>query len=72
MRPLQKLGYLIMDLLDLVVADQGREFIGKEFTDRLGFQGIPVHFISARAPWENARTEKAGGIFKSRLETVIP
>ena len=55
----------------LVIADQGREFVGREFADRLGHLGVPVHYISARAPWENGRTERAGGIYKSRLETAI-
>ena len=55
----------------LVVADQGREFIGHQFTDYLGHLGVPVHFINARSPWENGRTERAGGIFKSRLEATL-
>ena len=54
-----------------MIADQGREFVGREFADRLGHLGVPVHYISARAPWENGRTERAGGIYKSRLETAI-
>eukprot|EP00435_Cladocopium_sp_Y103_P027783 s3983_g6.t2 len=55
----------------LVVADQGREFIGHQFTDYLGQMGVPVHFINARSPWENGRTERAGGIFKTRLEGTL-
>ena len=55
----------------LVVADQGREFIGHQFTDYVGHMGVPVHFINARSPWENGRTERAGGIFKSRLEGAL-
>ena len=54
----------------LVIADQGREFMG-DFADRLSQIGIPVHYINTRSPWENGRTEKAGGVFKSRLETVV-
>ena len=55
----------------LVVADQGREFVGNGFTDPLGHLGVPVHFINVRSPWENGRTERAGGILKSRLETTL-
>eukprot|EP00435_Cladocopium_sp_Y103_P008346 s2034_g2.t1 len=55
----------------LVIADQGREFIGHQFTDYLGQMGVPVHFINARSPWENGRTERAGGIFKTRLESTL-
>ncbi|CAK9117820.1 unnamed protein product [Durusdinium trenchii] len=55
----------------LVIADQGREFVGSPFTDGLGQQGVPIHFIDARAPWQNGRTEKAGRIFKTRFGTVV-
>ena len=55
----------------LVVADRGSEFTGSPFPEVLGENGILLHLISVRAPWENARTERAGGWFKSKLETVI-
>ena len=55
----------------LVVADQGKEFIGSEFADKIGEMGVPVHYIDVRSPWQNSRTERAGGIFKTRLETVL-
>ncbi len=56
---------------NLLVCDQGREFTGAAFVDYLNQYGIPVHFIDVRAPWQNSRTEKAGDIYKNRLETVI-
>ena len=49
----------------LVVADQGKEFIGSEFADKIGEMGVPVHYIDVRSPWQNSRTERAGGIFKT-------
>ncbi|CAE7633607.1 unnamed protein product [Symbiodinium necroappetens] len=55
----------------LVVADRGTEFTGSPFPEVLGENGIILHLISARAPWENARTERAGGWFKNKLETVV-
>ena len=55
----------------LLVADQGREFIGHQFADALGQMGVPIYYTNARSPWENGRTERAGGIFKSRLETTL-
>ena len=55
----------------LVVADQGKEFISEEFGGRLGEHGIAVHYTDVRSPWQNARTERAGGSFKTRLETII-
>ncbi len=56
---------------NLLVCDQGREFTGAAFVDYLSQYGVPVHFIDVRAPWQNSRTEKAGDIYKNRLETVI-
>ena len=55
----------------LVVADQGREFTGQPFVDTLSDAGCIVHFIDTRAPWQNSRTEKAGGVFKEKLAKVI-
>lgn len=55
----------------LLVCDQGREFTGAAFVDYLNQSGVPIHFIDVRVPWQNSRTEKAGDIFKTRLETVI-
>ena len=54
----------------LLVSDQGREFLGY-FAEKINQLGVPQHFIDARSPWQNGRTEKAGGIFKTRLETVL-
>ena len=55
----------------LIVCDQGREFLGHPFTDKMSHMGIPIHFINARAPHENGRTERAGGILKSRLLSTL-
>lgn len=30
-----------------------------------------IHFIDARSPWQNGRTERAGGVFKDKLELTI-
>ena len=54
----------------LVVCDQGREFL-EPFVSKLAETGIMVHYIDSRSPWQNARTERAGGAYKSRLETVL-
>ena len=55
----------------LVVADQGKEFVGEPFIGKLAELGILVHLTDVRSPWQNSRTERAGGSFKSRLETVL-
>ena len=36
---------------ELVVADQGKEFVGSKFADTIGEMGIPVHYIDVRSPY---------------------
>ena len=54
---------------EAVVADQGREFMGS-FAQRAGEGGAVVRMIGARAPWQNGRTERHGGIAKGVLGKV--
>ena len=37
--------------MDLLVTDQGPEFIGHEFSIYLGEQGCLHHFIDSQSPW---------------------
>ena len=30
-----------------------------------------IHFCDARSPWQNARTEHAGGLYKEKLERLL-
>ena len=55
----------------VLVVDQGPEYMGKEFKEQLGAMGIMIHFTDARSPWQAARTEKAGGVFKDKLRLVL-
>ena len=54
----------------MVVCDQGTEFTGKDFVDIMADNGTIVHYTDTASPWQNSRTEKAGGIFKSRLAKI--
>ena len=54
----------------ILVVDQGREFFG-DFRDYIGDQGVVIHYIDRDAPWQNGRTERAGGLFKDQLAIVI-
>eukprot|EP00959_Pyramimonas_sp_CCMP1952_P176049 3679053-Pyramimonas_sp.AAC.1 len=49
---------------EILVVDEGKEFMGT-FADRAGEEGCLVSTIDARAPWKNAKTERAGGHFKA-------
>ena len=54
----------------LIIADQGKEFINSKFCDVVSDAGAIIHFTDVRSPWQNARTEKAGGLFKERLAKI--
>ena len=55
---------------DLVVSDQGPEFVGHEFTTYVG-QSCLHHFIDSQSPWQQGRTERAGDSLKEDLRDVI-
>jgi len=55
----------------IIIVDQGREFFGEEFSQRVMEMGILVHFTDTNSPWQNSRTEKAGGTFKEKLKMVL-
>ena len=50
-----------------LVSDLGREFTGAGFTKRVASDGTIHEFTSAEGPWQNAKTERHGGI----VETLI-
>ena len=56
---------------ELVVTDQGPEFTGKEFIQYLGEAGCLQHFTDSQSPWQQGRTERAGGAVKDMLKDVI-
>ena len=55
----------------LIIVDQGREFFGRDFSGRLMELGIMIHFTDTNSPWQNSRTERAGGVFKQKLHLVL-
>eukprot|EP00435_Cladocopium_sp_Y103_P053328 s859_g17.t1 len=54
----------------IVVVDQGTEF-QKDFAERASQAGSLIRTIGARAPWQQGRTERHGGIAKGVLEKVL-
>ena len=55
----------------MLVCDQGPEFTGAVFAQDVGQQGVLLHYTDAKSPWQAGRTERAGGIFKLKLDAVI-
>eukprot|EP00974_Lingulodinium_polyedra_P051576 4961920-Lingulodinium_polyedra.AAC.1 len=51
----------------MLVADQGREFIGAPLTDMCDRLAILFHVVDVRVPWQNGRTERRDDLFKKVL-----
>jgi len=49
---------------ELLILDQGSEFIGEEFRDHFMEHGCLMHYTDAKSAWQNGPTERAGQIFK--------
>ena len=56
---------------ELVVTDQGPEFVGHEFSTYVGENGCLHHFIDSQSPWQQGRTERAGGSLKEDIRDVV-
>lgn len=60
---------------EVIVCDMGREFMG-EFIGKAASEGIVVHQIASKAPWQQGKTERHGGhmkelLGKARSEVVV-
>ena len=55
---------------EILVCDPGLEFAG-EFAEMAGAKGIAVLPTDARSPWQNGRTERAGGEWKRQLKNAV-
>ena len=52
----------------VIIADQGKEFVGTHFKEFTNANSILLHIIDMRAPWHNRRTERNGDIYKKIFE----
>ena len=52
----------------VIIADQGKEFVGTHFKKFTNAHSILLHIIDERAPWQNGRTERHGDIYKNIFE----
>ena len=52
----------------VIIADQGKEFVGTQFKKFTNANSILLHIIDVRAPWQNGRTERHGDIYKKIFE----
>ena len=51
----------------LLIMDRGKEFYNDNLQQNIGSFGVCLHYIDAQSPWQNTRTEKAGGILKEKI-----
>eukprot|EP00435_Cladocopium_sp_Y103_P009169 s1995_g2.t1 len=65
----------VFSLPEVILVDQGREFY-KDFATKVSEAGVLLKVIGARAPWQQGRTERHGGlakdVFTKIREDVIP
>ena len=52
---------------EIIVHDQGPEFMGSEFQNPAGAAGVLTMPIDSQSPWQNEKTERAGQSFKHQL-----
>ena len=45
---------------EIIVHDQGPEFVGNEFQNSAGAAGVLTMPIDSQSPWQNGKTERAG------------
>ena len=55
----------------LLVVDRGREFFSQKFVEAVASLGVGIHFTDPGSPWQNSRTEKAGGLVKEKLAATL-
>ena len=54
----------------LLVMDRGKEFYNDKLQQSVGGLGVGLHYIDAQSPWQNSRTERAGGILKEKISAT--
>ena len=52
----------------LIIAEQGKEFVGTQFKEFTNANSTLLHLIDVRAPWQNGRTERHGDIYERIFE----
>ena len=57
-------------LLEIIIHDQGPEFMGNEFQNPAGASGVLTMPIDSQCPWEIGKTERAGQSFKHQLRDL--
>eukprot|EP00971_Amphidinium_carterae_P038141 749659-Amphidinium_carterae.5 len=54
----------------MIVCDQGAEF-QKEFGAAVNAHGTLLVAVNTRTPWENGKTERAGGLWKDLFRLTV-
>ena len=52
---------------EIIIHDQGPEFMGNEFQNLAGAAGFSTMPINSQSPWQNGKTERVGQSFKHQL-----
>ena len=55
----------------VIIADQGKEFVGTQFKEFTNANSILLLIIDVRATWQNGRTERHGDIYEKIVERAV-
>ena len=55
---------------EIIVHDQGPEFMGNEFHNPTGAAGVLTMPVDSQSPWQNGKTERVGQSFKHQLSDL--
>ena len=56
---------------ELLIFDQGLEFTENEFTKYVANHACLHHSIDSQSPWQQGRTERAGGSLKEDIRSLV-
>ena len=68
---LLRLWWPILGAPQMIVADQGREFISEEFADFCALRSVVLWHTAVQAPYQNGVAERSGGILKSIVASLV-
>jgi transposase InsO family protein len=61
----------LLGVPQIIIADQGREFISQEFEEWCGSRSIFLHHIGVQCPWQNGISERSGATLKALVGALV-
>ena len=61
----------LLGVPQIIIADQGREFVSREFEEWCGSHSIYLHHIGVQCPWQNGIAERSGATLKALIGALV-